>query len=198
LLTLTGSRVETHAVAGTTARGVDAAGDLALAQALLASGKDRGEHAAVVQHLREQLTPECRALDIEPTPRVIALPRMQHLETRVTGYLREAGGGALLLAQRLHPTPAVGGWPVAAASTWLQQHEFLDRGFYAGVVGYLTRGGDAALAVAIRSAVLGARTAYIYAGAGIVADSDPAAEWQETDLKLTTMCDALTSRRDRQ
>lgn len=195
LLSLSGSRVDTHAVAGTTARGVDAHDTADLGRDLLASNKNRVEHAAVVEHLRRELTPVCRALDIENEPRLIVLPRMQHLETRVTGYLRESGH-ALDLAARLHPTPAVCGWPMAAASAWLTQHEPLERGWYAGVVGYLTLGGDATMAVAIRSALLQEHVAHIYAGAGIVAESDAHAEWNETELKLTTMGDALAVARD--
>ena len=193
LVQISGRSLFTQAVAGTTARGRDAAEDARLAAALLASAKDRAEHNIVVQALQAQLQPGCLELDMPATPGLLRLPRLQHLETPFAATLRQAGG-ILAWVALLHPTPAVGGAPAGAAAAWLQRHEPLDRGLYAGPVGWLTAAGDGAFAVAIRSVWLQGPAAVVYAGAGIVAVSSPAAEWRETEMKLDTACDGLRLR----
>ena len=131
-----GRAFRTMALAGTTARGDDPTSDAALATALLSSEKDREEHAVVVEMLRETLTAVADRLDIERTPHIRRLPTLQHLETEISGELRD-DLGILDLVDRLHPTPAVGGWPRAAALELLEEQEHLDRGWYAGPVGWL-------------------------------------------------------------
>lgn len=188
-----GRRVDAVALAGTCRRGADPADDEALGAALLASGKDLHEHALVAEHVREALAPLCARLDAPARPGLRRLRHVQHLETRFTGEL-QGPGGLLELGARLHPTPALGGAPRAAALAWLRAHEPLDRGWYAGVVGFVDARGGGTLAVAIRSALLDGPRAWTFAGAGIVAGSDPAAEWDETALKLRTVERALQAR----
>jgi len=189
-------RIETHALAGTTHRGADQSDDQRLAAALLASPKDREEHAFVVDAIRESLEPLCSELEIPTAPKVVRLSTIQHLATSITGKLRDEAG-LLDLVERLHPTPAVGGWPRAEARRWLAETESLERGWYAGAVGWIGEKGDGVMAVAIRSALVRGRNATLFAGAGIVADSDPDAEWRETCLKLRTAGQALLSERGR-
>lgn len=197
LLRVTAGRIQTHAVAGTTRRGLDADEDRLLGQQLLASDKDRIEHRHVVDSIREALEPCCDVLDIPQIPSLIRLPHVQHLVTPITGTLRrdiaESGHALMIVAAHMHPTPAVGGRPRQAAADWLKEREPLSRGPYAAPIGWLSANGDGALAVAIRSAVLRGPEAIAWAGAGIVAASEPEQEWRETELKLQTIADALVS-----
>ncbi|MBN1962545.1 MAG: isochorismate synthase [Deltaproteobacteria bacterium] len=190
LFTLTGKLIETHAIAGTIKRGEAIDEDNSLGEKLLTSNKNRIEHETVVTHLRMILTPLCETLYIDSSPQLCLLPQMQHLETKVTGKLRDLIN-PIKLASQLHPTPAVCGWPIAEANRWLCENETLARGWYAGSLGYLYLNGNATFTVAIRSALVKKNVAYIFAGAGIVAQSDAQAEWQETELKLATMRDSL-------
>jgi isochorismate synthase len=190
LVRVNGRHVETHALAGTAPRGADAKQDQDLGQALLESVKDRSEHAVVAHSVEASLAPLCSELHIASEPRLVRLPQVQHLATTVEGRLYEPGQ-VLMVAEQLHPTPAVGGWPRAAAAQWLAERESLDRGWYAGGIGWLSPEGDGVLSVAIRSALLRGAEATAFAGAGIVQASDPAAEWSETELKLSTIRTAL-------
>jgi isochorismate synthase len=193
LLRVQGHTLQTQAVAGTAPRASNVEQDAALGAALMCSAKDRGEHAVVVEGLEADLRPVCTELVRPPMPRLLRLARLQHLETPVTAILHEAGA-ALALCARLHPTPATCGWPRAAAQAWLARHEHLDRGLYAGPIGWVSAAGDGTFAVALRSAVVTAQTAWAFAGAGIVPASEAQAEWHETQLKLTTARDALRLR----
>jgi len=182
--------LETAALAGTTARGTTTAADEALGRALVASDKDRREHALVVEAIAAALTPLCRGLVVEPAPRLLRLPNVQHLLTPIRARL--AGDAHLLdVVARLHPTPAVGGHPRAAALAALAQREGLARGWYAGPVGWFDAAGDGEFTVAIRSALVRTHRAVLFAGAGIVAGSDPEAELAETRLKLQPLLSAL-------
>jgi isochorismate synthase EntC len=129
------------------------------------------------------------ALEAVPEPTVLPLGTVQHLYTPLAG--RDGSGNVLDLLERLHPTPAVGGCPSAEALTWLRHHEGLDRGWYAAPVGWLDASGDGEFAVAIRSALLHPAGASLFAGCGLVADSDPEAEYAESWLKLRPMLAAL-------
>ncbi len=160
------------------------------AQALLASAKDRGEQALVVRAIEDALAPLCSALTVPQAPRIRALRHVLHLETPIAGTLAQPIH-ILELVAALHPTPAVGGVPTAQAVTWIAHNEASPRGWYAGPVGWFDRAGDGEFAVAIRSGLLADKRAYLYAGAGIVRDSDPAAEYEETRIKLRTVGDAL-------
>jgi isochorismate synthase len=185
-----GRSFETVAIAGSMARGRDEAEDEALARALLTSEKEREEHAVVVDGLRADLAPIVETLQVAPAPTVLRLRHVQHLATPITGTTRDEAG-LLLLAGRLHPTSAVGGAPRATALAMIAEHEAFDRGWYAGPIGWLGADGDGELMVALRCALIAGRTATLFAGCGIVADSDPAREWEESRLKLRTMLDAL-------
>ena len=190
LVRVEGDVFRTVAIAGSTRRGADASEDAALAAALLASDKDREEHAIVVDELRARLAPLARDLRVAPAPGVLALRDLQHLVTPVEGVLRERAE-LLALAGLLHPTPAVGGAPTGAALAMLAEHEGFERGWYAGPVGWLGPDGDGELMVALRSGVLDGTRASLFAGCGIVADSDPAREWVESRMKLRPMLGAL-------
>ena len=196
LVQVSGRTLFTQAVAGTAPRGATEAEDRALGAALLASEKDRGEHQVVVDVLRRALSAQCVEVQSPTQPRLILLPRLQHLETPFVGTLRQAGG-ILEWVETLHPTPSVGGWPARDSMAYLTHHEPLDRGWYAGPVGWLTAAGDGAFAVAIRSVLMQENMARAYTGAGIVAASNPAAEWRETELKLRTVRDALRVRAEK-
>lgn len=174
-------QLQTHAVAGT-ARQKPGMAPKAAAQALLASDKDLAEHAAVVSALRRDLAPLCTRLQVHKAPRLLAAGTLWHLETPVRAQLK-AGTSLLAVAARLHPTPALAGTPTAVAMAYLQQHEAW-RGLYGGLVGWLDAEGGGTLAVAIRSALVTGRRAFAFAGAGIVAGSQPEAEWAETQAKL--------------
>ena len=199
LVRLRGRDVETMCLAGTTARGASAEEDEALAGALLASAKNRTEHAVVVRSVQEALAPVCDDVISDAAPRIMRVANVQHLYTPVRGRL--AGErGVLDLVERLHPTPAVGGVPRGAALAAIREREGFDRGWYAGPVGWVGREGGE-FAVAIRSAAItnrpdGGAEATLYAGCGIVADSSAEAEWAESELKLRPMLGALGVRHE--
>lgn len=192
LVRLHGSVVETAAVAGTAARGPSPATDRALGQALCDNRKDREEHAIVVEHLESVLSACCEALEVDPQPRLLKTRAVQHLCTELRARLRPGAPMSLLgLVARLHPTPAVGGAPVAAALDWLARHEAVCRGWFAGPVGYLQSDGDGEFAVALRSALVRGNRATAWAGAGIVEGSEPESEFTETELKLRAVLGPL-------
>jgi len=185
-----GRAFRTVAIAGSTARGADGAEDARLAAALLASDKEREEHAVVVDMLRDALAPLVERLEIAPEPAVLRLRDVQHLVTTVEGMLRDESG-LLALADRLHPTPAVGGEPRDAALDMISEHEGFERGWYAGPVGWLGADGDGEMMVALRCGLVAGQDATLFAGCGIVADSDPAREWEESRMKLRPVASAL-------
>jgi isochorismate synthase len=178
------------ALAGTIRRGESEAEDAALACQLLQDPKERSEHAFVVDALRDSFSGLCTRVIVDGEPRVERFPNVQHLLTRVHGQVR-GGVGALDLVQAVHPTPAMGGSPRAAALERIRDRERLDRGWYSGAFGWLDARGDGEFVVAIRSALVTSRTATLFAGCGIVADSDAPAEYAESELKLRPMLAAL-------
>ncbi|MBM4358878.1 MAG: chorismate-binding protein [Deltaproteobacteria bacterium] len=183
--------VATSAIAGTALRSVDPDGS-----ALRRDAKIAVEHALVVEAMRETLAPLLEGLEVASSPRVLVSERLVHLETQMRGLLRGRASATkpslMEITQALHPTPALGGAPRAAALRWLREHEGLDRGYFGGPIGWEAPSGDGVLAVGIRSALLRGAEATLFAGAGIVADSDPEAEWLETAAKLglarSTLC----------
>jgi isochorismate synthase len=189
LLFVRDRRVVTEALAGSIPRRHDGEDAAARAQ-LVASAKDRAEHAFVVDAIRDALAPSCDPLTLPPTPEVRSLSHVHHLATPITGRLRERTH-VLDLVRLLHPTPALCGSPRAAARAFILANEPAPRGWYGGGVGWFDGRGDGAIAVAIRSALVTARDAWLYAGAGIVRGSDPAHELFETAVKERTMRDAL-------
>ncbi|MBI4515748.1 MAG: isochorismate synthase [Deltaproteobacteria bacterium] len=174
------------ALAGTSARGVSSALD----RALLDNGKERHEHALVVRAIAAALTPLCDSLTVPAAPQVLALENLQHLFTPISGTLR-AQCSVLELVERLHPTPAVAGYPRAAALALLTDREAFNRGWYAGPIGWINARQEGEFAVALRSALVRGDRAALFAGAGIVAGSDPDAELAETELKLQPLLAAL-------
>lgn len=182
-----GDRVRSQPLAGTIARGSD---DATSSAALLASEKDRHEHQIVVDAVRAALEPVCASL-IADGPRIHSTSKVHHLATAFEGTLRAPAPDALSLAARLHPTPAVCGTPTERARTTIAELEAIDRALYAGAVGWMDANGDGEWAVALRCAEVAGRIALVFAGAGIVAASDPAAELAETDAKFRAMLEAL-------
>ena len=171
--------------AGTAPRGRNDAEDQAIAAGLLSSAKDRHEHRVMVDDIRERLEPLVPSLAISE-PSVQPLRYVQHLVTRITGPV-PPGTTILGLAGALHPTPAVGGVPLDEAMAMIEKLEGIDRGWYAGGVGWLDGAGNGEVAVALRCALLRGTTARIYAGSGIVAESDPESELDETSWKFRAL-----------
>lgn len=186
-----GREVVSYPLAGTTARVGDPDADAAAAEALLASDKDRSEHRLTVDGVARVLQPWCAELDVPAGPGVVALRNVTHLGTRITGQLAESSTSVLDLVAALHPTAAVGGEPNETALRWLAQHERLDRGRYAGPVGWVDARGDGEWWVGIRCAEIDDNRAVLRAGCGIVAGSDPASELIESQLKLQALLAAL-------
>lgn len=176
--------VETEAVAGSMSA------DREGAQRLLESAKDYAEHACVVREILRALAPISSSVEHPERPELHQLRHVVHLRSRVTATLREPRHLIELVA-RLHPTPAVGGVPVDRALAWIASHEPDERGWYAGPFGWFDARGDGEMVVALRSGVLAARAAHLYAGSGIVERSKPGAEFTETRWKLAALLSAL-------
>jgi isochorismate synthase len=186
LLRRTGRRVEAAALAGSAPRGRSPEEDARLGRELLESKKEQTEHAIVVRGLRDALAGCCARLEVPEAPQLLRLDGIQHLETALVGTLA-SDLSAVALAGRLHPTPSVAGAPCEAALRWLARHEGLARGWYAGPLGCVGPSGDGELWLALRCALLRGSEALLYAGAGIVAGSQPEAELHETRLKLRAL-----------
>jgi isochorismate synthase len=180
LLWLRGDRVQSEAMAGSGGA----------ARALLESRKDRGEQAVVTSAIARALAPMCSSIELAATPEVRRLRHLMHLCTPVLGRL-DKPRHLLELAAALHPTPAVGGEPTSRALEWIAGNEQAPRGWYAGAVGWFDRAGDGELAVALRSGLVVGARAYVWAGAGIVAESDPDAEYAEIGIKQRAFLEAL-------
>ncbi len=185
LVTRSGTAVETEALAGSIG-----SGEAAHADRLLESVKDQHEHELVVQQVVDALEPLCQKVDFAERPIVHALRHVLHLRTPISATLADEAH-VLELVERLHPTPAVGGVPKRDAIRWIVEHEPLARGWYAAPVGWFDGNGDGDFDVALRSGLLAGDQAHLYAGAGIVADSDPVSEYAETGLKLKALLSVL-------
>jgi isochorismate synthase EntC len=170
-----------------TADGTDAA---AIAS-LVNSPKDAREHEVVVEAVVGALAPYTFSTARVRGPEILALPGVVHLATAIEVDLSPDAPGALDLARILHPTPAVGGWPVNESRELIAENEKMARGRYAGPVGWVDQNGDGEFAIALRSAEIEGDTARCFAGAGIVAGSDADAEWGETERKLAPILKAL-------
>lgn len=189
LLRRQNSAVSSRVLAGTMwpHPGVDAE---ELAQELLASAKNRGEHEYAVESLAEALKPFCSSMSVSPQPHVLQLPNVVHLASNVTGEL--AGESSLLrLIEAVHPTAAVGGTPRAAAVATITELEGMDRGRYAGPVGWVDANGDGEIGIALRCAQVSGRSVRLFAGGGMVPDSDPDTEVAEAAAKMIPIRDAL-------
>ena len=184
LVSRSGERFACRPLAGSAPRGAGPEDDRRLGEALLASRKERAEHAFVVEAITAALRPLASSLEVPAGPVLDRLPGVQHLATPLGGI---TASRLLALAGALHPTPAVGGVPRDAALAAIDAVEGFDRGWYAGGVGWADAAGDGEVALALRGALLRYDEAILYAGAGIVAGSEPGAEAAETDLKLAGM-----------
>ena len=181
-----GQRASTVALAGSIRRSADPAVDDHLGETLLHSTKNRHENAIVAQRIAKALSPYALWVTAASEPVVIRVANIQHLASPIRAQLRSPVG-AIELAGALHPTPAVGGEPDGTAQRLIPALEGMDRGWYAGAVGWTDASGDGEFCVALRCALLRGRLASCFAGAGIVADSDPAQELAETETKLQAL-----------
>jgi salicylate biosynthesis isochorismate synthase/menaquinone-specific isochorismate synthase len=185
-----GHRVSTLALAGSTRRSADPAVDDHLGEQLLRNESYREEHAIVARRIERMLRPHAVWVAAAPEPTLVRIANIQHLGTPIRAQLA-APMDALGLAELMHPTPAVGGEPLAAAAPLIPALEGLDRGWYAGPVGWTDATGDGEFCVALRCALLRGAVARCYAGNGIVRESDPAAELAETEVKLSALLPLL-------
>ena len=186
-----GAGAQTVALAGSTRRSADPAVDDHLGEQLSRSAKNRSEHDIVVRRIERALRPHSVWVEAVREPVLIKVANIQHLATPIHAQLADPRS-AVELAGMLHPTPAVGGEPGPEAEAAIPELEDLDRGWYAGPVGWMDAVEDGEFCVALRSALLRDRTAHLFAGAGIVADSDPEAELAETELKLAALLPLVT------
>lgn len=184
--------VTSRVLAGTIRRTGDDTRDLALAATLARSSKDLEEHEYAVRSVADALGPHCSSMNVPEAPFVLHLPNVMHLATDVAGVVHDARTvSSLQLAEALHPSAAVGGTPTGDALALITELEGMDRGRYAGPVGWMDASGDGEWGIALRSAAVSGRTVRLFAGCGIVAGSDPAAELAEAQAKFVPVRDAL-------
>jgi menaquinone-specific isochorismate synthase len=193
LVRVDGNVVESHPLAGTAPRTGDPTTDTRAAAELIASTKNQIEHRSVIEMVHDTLLPWCSYLDWEPEPSIVAVANVQHLGSRVQGWLSEPRPNVIELVRALLPTPALGGTPRHEALELIARVEGFTRGRYGGAVGWVDAVGNGTWAVAIRCAELSGdrRRARLVAGGGIVAESDPLAELAETQAKLQAMLSAI-------
>jgi salicylate biosynthesis isochorismate synthase/menaquinone-specific isochorismate synthase len=191
LVRRSGASVSTVALAGSTRRSSDPAVDDHLGEQLLRSDKDRREQQIVARRIVRALRPHAVWVEAAAEPEIVKVANIQHLATPVIAQLAEPHS-AIELAGLLHPTPAVGGEPGPDAASAIADLEGMDRGWYAGPVGWMDATEDGEFCVALRSALLRDREAHLFAGVGVVAGSDPAAELAETEVKLEALLPLLT------
>lgn len=184
-------RVETMSLAGSAPRGLTPEEDYDLAEAMRNDPKIGREHAVVRRHVEDALAPLTDTLDVPDTPDLKKLPSVQHLLTPVEGHLRP-DASIWSVVKKLHPTPAVAGYPADAATQYIvREGEPFARGWYAGAIGWTRISGDAQWMVALRSGLVRSGEVQLYAGCGIMGDSDPQSELEESDWKFNTMLSAL-------
>jgi isochorismate synthase len=187
-----GAGAQTVALAGSTRRSADPAVDDHLGEQLRVSAKNRVEHEIVVTRIERALRPHSVWVETGGEPVLIKVANIQHLATPIHAQLADARS-AVELAGVLHPTPAIGGEPHDRALEVIRELEGMDRGWYAGAIGWMDAAEDGNFCVGIRSALLRDRTAHVFAGNGIVGESDPAEELAETELKLGALLPLLAS-----
>jgi menaquinone-specific isochorismate synthase len=194
LIRRTGASLHSVVLAGTMPRGGSPEADRALGAALLASSKDRDEHSYAVEDVRAALQPLCADLRIDEQPSLLRLPNLQHLATQVYGELTggdDVSHSALALAAALHPTAAICGTPADKAMDLIRELEGMDRGRYSGPVGWVDARGNGEWGIALRCGLVSGRNARLFAGCGIVAESNPPAEVAEAQTKFWPMRYAL-------
>lgn len=193
LVEVKGNVVRSHPLAGTAPRTGDPLTDAALAEQLISSTKDQIEHRVVIDMVHDTLLPYCSFLDWEAEPSIVTVANVQHLGTAIEGTLTDPAIDVMTLVKELTPTPALGGFPTQDAINFISSHEMMDRGFYGGAVGWCDGQGQGTFAVTIRCAEItdDRRIARLFAGGGIVADSDPYSELAETQAKFQAMLSAI-------
>ena len=193
LIEVAGREVRSRPLAGTTPRTGDPDSDKQLADELMSSTKNQVEHRVVVDMVHDTLLSYCSYLDWEAEPSIVTVANVQHLGTYIEGALTEPTAHVMTLLKALCPTPALGGFPSAAALEFISQTEPMERGNYGGAVGWMDADGNGTFAVTIRCAELSEdrRTARLFAGGGIVAESNPYAELAETQAKFQAMLSAI-------
>ena len=193
LIEVAGREVRSRPLAGTTPRTGDPDTDRQLAEELVASTKNQVEHRVVVDMVHDTLLPFCSYLDWEAEPSIVTVANVQHLGTYIEGALTEPTAHVMNLVKELCPTPALGGFPSADAISFITANEPMERGNYGGAVGWMDAEGNGTFAVTIRCAELSEdrRTARLFAGGGIVAESNPYAELAETQAKFQAMLSAI-------
>jgi menaquinone-specific isochorismate synthase len=185
--------VTSRVLAGTIRRTGDDARDAGLAGQLARSSKDLEEHEYAVRSVADSLAPYCSSTNVPEVPFVLHLPNVMHLATDVAGVVHDSDGASVLdLAAALHPSAAVGGTPTKVAVELIDEIEGMGRGRYAGPVGWMDADGDGEFGIALRSAELSGNQVRLFAGCGIVADSDPEAELAEAQAKFLPVRDALS------
>jgi isochorismate synthase len=183
-------QIQTMALAGSAPRGTSEEEDQRLGHELLQSIKNQQEHEIVVTTIQNALTNICSCVWVADMPHLLKLKNIQHLETAITGSLLP-DHSILEAIEDLHPTPAVGGFPREPALAAIRAYERLDRGWYAGPIGWIGASGNGEFAVALRSALIDGHQATLFAGCGIVAASQPESEFAEACLKLEVMLRGL-------
>ncbi|KFK92820.1 MULTISPECIES: isochorismate synthase [unclassified Serratia (in: enterobacteria)] len=191
LLRKYGDRFYSNPLAGSARRENDPQRDRQVSEQLLTSAKDRYEHQIVTAGMRQVLQGRCRRLHIPATPGLLNTNTLWHLSTPIEGEAAEQAENALSLACLLHPTPALCGTPTLAARDLIGQLEPFERGLFGGIVGWCDAEGNGEWVVTIRCGTVNANQVRLFAGAGIVPDSSPQAEWHETSTKLSTMLRAF-------
>lgn len=187
-----GDRLHSNPLAGSAPRGEGEDEDRIIAQKLMTISKEREEHALVVDDLTKRLAPLVVEMTVPRTPSLKQMATVQHLSTEIEGVL-SAGVGILEVIQATHPTPAVGGVERDTAVRYIKDNEVIDRGWYSGGIGWINGAGDGAVCIGLRCGLIRGNTTHVFAGAGIVADSEPEAELSETRLKLRPLMDLLTA-----
>lgn len=190
LVSVSDGSLHTHALAGTTRRDDSHLIDLQLGAALLDSEKERHEHALVVEAIRDSLAPFVSELVVPEVPRLHYLPKVQHLSTPIHARVKQ-DVNVLSIVEAMHPTPAVAGHVRDVALDYIRDHEQLDRGWYAAPLGWVDSEGSGDFIVGLRSALVSGVNCYLFAGCGIVSDSDPEQEYLETCLKLSGLQEAI-------
>ena len=191
LIRLKNNYVKTEALAGTIGRGNNMEEDRILAESLLDSHKEKEEHSIVREQIVRKLQPYLSDISHPKVPQIMKLKNVQHLQTPISGKLNNEMT-ILDLVGKLHPTSAVAGTPTSEAMKVINEMEKHDRGWYSGPIGWLDEKGDGEFYVALRSALVKDEEAHVFAGGGIVSESHPDKEWDETELKLQPILSALS------
>ncbi len=190
LFSIKENKIETEALAGSIARGINPEDDLQKQTLLLENQKEINEHNNVLSFILSNLKDHCEVINYATPPQIKKLSNIQHLQTKISSTLKD-GIDVLELLKRLHPTPAVCGLPKKQALELIKELEYFDRGLYSGVIGWYNEKGESEFSVGIRSALLKDNTLTAYAGCGIVEGSNPVLEFQETELKFKPILSLL-------